>query len=69
MLQKKLNKEINTDGVTLRPKFFDEQHFVNEAVKFPVALLENAKVTIIQKIFGRYTENVGPEKVSWHISF
>ena len=21
---KKLNKEINTDGVTLRPKFFDE---------------------------------------------
>lgn len=51
---KKLNKEINTDGVTLRPKFFDKYHFVNEAVKFPVTLLENAKLTIIQKIFGRY---------------
>ena len=51
----KLNKEFSTDGVTLsvkaRPQFFDEQHFVNEAVKFPVALLENTKLALIDKIF------------------
>ena len=51
----KLNKEFSTDGVTLivksRPQFFEEQRFVNEAVKFPVALLENAKVTIIHDFF------------------
>ena len=51
----KLNKEFRTDGVTLiivtMPQFFDEQHFVNEAVEFPVALLENTKLVLIQKIF------------------
>ena len=50
----KLNKEFSTDGVTLivksRPQFFEER-FVNEAVKFPVALLENAKLTIIHDFF------------------
>ena len=35
----------------LRFQFLEEQHFVNEAVKFPVALLENAKLTIIHEIF------------------
>ena len=51
----KLNKEFSTDGVTLsvkaRPQFFDEKHFINEAVKFPVALLENTKLALIDKIF------------------
>ena len=51
----KSNKEFSTDEVTLRvkarPQFFDEQHFVNEAVKFPMAFLENAKLALIEKIF------------------
>ena len=34
-----------------RPQFFDEKHFVNEAVKYPVAFLENAKLALIEKIF------------------
>ena len=51
-----INKEISTAGVTLgvktRPQFFDDQqHFINEAVKFSMALLENAKLTLIKKIF------------------
>ena len=51
----KSNKEFSTDEVTLsvkaRPQFFDEQHFVNEPVKFPMAFLENAKLALIEKIF------------------
>ena len=35
----------------LTPKLFDEWHFVNEAVRFPVAFLENAKLVLIEKIF------------------
>ena len=34
-----------------RPLFFDIQHFVNQAVKFPVAFLENAELVLINKIF------------------
>ena len=34
-----------------RPLFFDIQYFVNEAVKFPVAFLENAELVLINKIF------------------
>ena len=40
-----------TLSVKARPQFFDEKHFVNEVVKFPVAFLENAKLALIQKIF------------------
>ena len=51
----KLNKEFSTDGVTLsvkaRLQFLDEKHLVNEAVRFPVALLENTKLAFIKKIF------------------
>ena len=51
----KLKKEFSTDGVTLSVKarlhFLDEKHLVNEAVEFPVALLENTKLTLIKKIF------------------
>ena len=50
----KSNKEFSTNGVTLsvkaRPQFFDEWHFVNEEVKFPVAFLENAKSALIETI-------------------
>ena len=49
-----LNNAFSTDGVTLsvkaRSEFFDEWHFVNEAVKFPVASLENMKLVLI-KVF------------------
>ena len=34
-----------------RYQFVDEQHFVKEAVKIPVALLENMKLVSIKKIF------------------
>ena len=37
--------------LVLTPKLFDEKHFVNEAVQFPVAFLENAKLVLIEKIF------------------
>ena len=42
MLQVKHVKEFCTDGVTAKPQFFDEsvKHFINEAVKVFVALLE-----------------------------
>ena len=46
----KLNKEFSTDGFTLsvkaRPQFFDRK----QAVKFPVALLENTKLALIEEI-------------------
>ena len=38
-------------SVKARPQFFDEKYFVNEAVKFPVAFLENEKLALIEKIF------------------
>jgi len=34
-------------GVEARPKFCDKWHLVNEAVKLSVALLKNAKLTLI----------------------
>ena len=50
-----LNKEFSTDGFTLsveaRLQFLGEYHLVNEAVKFPVVLLENTKLALIKKIF------------------
>ena len=54
MLQTKQTVQ-HTNGITLsvkaRPQFFDKQHVVNEAVKFPVAFLEKAELVLINKIF------------------
>ena len=49
-----------------RPQFFDEKHFVNEAVKFPVALLENTKLALIDKIF--VTVRVYDKMMNRHVS-
>ena len=34
-------------SVKARPQLLNEKHFVNKAVKFPVALLENTKLALI----------------------
>ena len=49
-----------------RPQFFAEKHFVNEAVKFPMALLENTKLALIDKIF--VTVRVYDEMMNSHVS-
>ena len=51
MRQAKPSVQYWSPSIKVRPQFFDEQHFVNEAVKFPTALLENTKFVLIKKIF------------------
>ena len=61
----KLNKEFRTDGVSLRVQawipflqklirsfwFLYAKHFIDEAIKFPLALLENSKLAFVEEAF------------------